>query len=279
MSVAVLIDSSSAMTQEVAASYHIRIIPLSVILDNKEYTDWVDWTVEEFYERLKTAKTWPTSSGSAQGGFYNAFEELRGKVDGIAVVVIGPAFSTACLTSARGAKELVEDIPIEVIDSKSTMAAECLVATAAARAAMDGASLEDVVKAARNVILKVNYFFNVGSIEYFIKGGRVRQLQADPKQESHVFTTTFETGVVPFGKYPTREEARSSLREVLKEKASRDTPLHVCVIHATAKDEAEEFKKEIAAQYKCAELFIAEATPILALHVSPDSLGVAFYNE
>jgi len=278
MSVAVLIDSSSAMTQEVAASYHIRIIPLSVILDNKEYTDWVDWTVEEFYERLKTAKTWPTSSGSAQGAFYQVFEELRGKVDGIAVVVISPASSPACYTSAMGAKEMVEGIPVEIIDSNSVMAGECLVATAAARAALSGVSLEEVVKAARSVIPKVNYFFNVGSIEYFIKGGRVRQLQAAPKQESHVFTTR-EGSVVPIGKYPTREDARHRLRELMKENVRKDTPLHVCVFHATAKDEAEEFKKVIASQYICADLLIAEATPVLALHVSPDSLGVAFYNE
>ncbi len=278
MSVAVLIDSSSAMTQEVATKYHIRIIPLSVILDNEEYTDWVDWTTEEFYQRLKTAKNWPTSSGSAQGGFCNAFEEMRGKVDGIAVVVISPASSPACYASAIGARDMVEDIPIEIIDSNSVMAAECLVATAAARAAIDGSSLEDVVKAARSIIPKVKYFFNVGSIEYFIKGGRVRELESDPKGESHIFTTK-EGKVIPIGKYPTREGARRRLRELMKENIREDTPLHVCVFHAAAKDEAEEFKKEIAAQYNCAELFIAEATPVLALHVSPDSLGVAFYNE
>ena len=65
----------------------------------------------------------------------------------------------------------------------------------------------------------------------------------------------------------------------MKEKASRDTPLHMCVFHAAAKEEAKEFNKEIAAQYNCAELFMAKATPVLAVHVSPDSLGMAFYNE
>jgi len=278
MTVAVLIDSSSAMTQEVAANYHIRIIPLGVILDNKEYTDWIDWTVEEFYERLKTAKSWPKSSGSAQGQLYKAFEELRGKVDGIAVVAISPASSPAFWTSALGARELVKDIPIEIIDSNTVMAGHCLVATAAARAALSGGSLEDVVKAAKSVIPKVNYFFNVGSIEYLVKGGHATALESDPKGESHILTTS-EGKVVPVAKYPTRAEARRQLRRLMEEKARKDTPLHVSVFHAAAKDEAEEFKKEIASQYGCAEIFIAEATPVLALHVSPASLGVAFYNE
>ncbi|MCD6599655.1 MAG: DegV family EDD domain-containing protein [Dehalococcoidia bacterium] len=278
MTVAVVIDSSSAMTQEVAANYHIRIVPLTVLLDGKEYTDWIDWTVGEFYERLKTAKAWPKSSGSAQGQLYKAFEELRDKVDGIAVVAISPASSPAFWTSALGAKGLVEDIPIEIIDSNSVIAGHCLVATAAARAALAGASLEDVVKAARSVIPKVNYFFNVGSIEYFVKGGHATALKSDPKGESHVLTVS-EGKVVPFAKYPTRAEARDQLRRLVEEKARKDTPLHASVFHAAAKEEAEEFKKEIASEYTCAELFIAEATPVLALHVSPDSLGVAFYNE
>jgi DegV family protein with EDD domain len=278
MSVAVFIDSSSAMTREVAEQYHIRIIPLSVLWDNKEYVDWVDWTVEEFYERLKTSETWPTSSGAAQGEFYKAFEELRGKVDGIAVVIISPASSPACHTSVKGAMEMTEGIPIEIIDSNSVMSGEGLVATAAARAALAGASMKEVVAEARSVISRVNYFFNVGSIEYFIKGGHVRQLEADPKGESHIFTTR-EGAVVPVAKYPTREEARQQLRVLLKEKARKDTPLHASVFHAAAREEAEEFKKEIAAEYNCAELWIAEATPVLALHVSPNSLGVAFYNE
>jgi DegV family protein with EDD domain len=278
MAIKVLIDSSSGMTQEVAASNDIRIIPLSVLLDDKEYTDWVDWTTDDFYQQLKTAKTWPKSSGSAQGEFYRAFEELRGKVDGIAVVVISPASSPACYTSAMGARELTEGIPIEIIDSNHIMSGECLVATAAARAALSGASLQDVVQAARNVIPKVKYFFNVGSIEYFVKGGKVKDLKSDPKGESHIFSSK-DGNVVPVGKYPTRQETRHRLRELMEENISKDSPLHVCVFHAAAKDEAEEFKQEIASRYNCAELWVAEATPVLALHVSPDSLGVAFYNE
>jgi len=278
MTVAVIVDSSSAITKEVAETYHLRVVPLHLMWDKKEYADWIDIGPEEFYARLKTAKTWPTTDGAVQGEFYNIFEELRGKVDGVVALTLSPNTPSAGYRSAIMAKEMTEGIPIEVVDSNSVVTALGLVATAAAKAAYAGASLEEVVKAAQGVIPKMNLFFNVGSISYFLRLGRIGESEIDRREDSHI-TTTKEGKITPFEKYPTQEEARRRLRQLLKEKARKDTPLHVGLFHAAAREEAEEFKNEIASQYNCAELWIGEASPVIAIHVSPDSLGIAFYNE
>ena len=279
MTVAVIVDSSSCITKEVAEAYHLRVVPLHLMWGKKEYADWVDMTPEEFYARLKTEKeTWPTTSGSVQGEFLNAFEEFRGKVDGVAAVTLSPDTPSAGYRSAIMAKDMSEGLPIEVVDSRWTVTALGLVATAAAQAAHAGASLEEVVKAAQSVIPKMNVFFNVGSIAYFLKGGRVAESEIGAKEDSYIITIK-EGKIAPFEKYPTREEARRRLKELVKEKAKKDTPLHAALFHAAAREEAEEFKKEIASEYNCAELWIGEASPVVAIHVSPDTLGLAFYNE
>jgi len=279
MTIAVLVDSSSTITKEVAEAYHLRVVPLHLMWGKKEYADWVDMTPEEFYARLKTEKeTWPTTSGSVQGEFLSAFEELRGKVDGVVAITLSPDIPSAGYRSAIMAKDMAEGLPIEVIDSNSTVTASGLVATAAAKAATAGASLEEVVKAAQSVIPKMNVFFNVGSITYLLKGGRVSEAEVGLKEDSHILTIK-EGKITPIEKYTTKEEARHRLKELLKEKARKDTPLHAALFHAAAREDAEEFKREIASQYNCAELWIGEASPVVAIHVSPDSLGVAFYNE
>jgi DegV family protein with EDD domain len=278
MTVAVIVDSSSCITKEVAEAYHLRVVPLHLMWGKKEYADWVDMTPEEFYARLKTAETLPTTSGSVQGEFLKVFEELRGKFDGVVAVTLSPDTPSAGYRSAIMAKDMTEGFPIEVVDSHSTTTALGLVATAAAKAATAGASLEEVVKAAQSVIPKMNLFFNVGSITYFLKGGRITESEVGSKEDSYVITTK-EGKITPIEKYATREEARRRLRELLKEKARKETPLHAAVFHAAAREEAEEFKKGIASQYNCAELWIGEASPVVAIHLSPDSLGVAFYNE
>ena len=77
MAVAVIVDSSSCITKEVAEAYHLHVVPLHLIWGKKEYADWVDMTPEEFHARIKTEKmeNWPTSSGSVQGEFLEAFRD------------------------------------------------------------------------------------------------------------------------------------------------------------------------------------------------------------
>jgi len=279
MTVAVIVDSSSAITPELAEAYHIRVVPLHLMWDKKEYADWIDLTPAEFYSRLKTEKeNWPTTSGSVQGEFLKVFEELRGKFDGVVAFTLSPNTPSAGYRSAIMAKDMTEGFPIEVVDSHSVATALGLVATAAAKAATAGSSLEEVVKAAKSVIPKMNLFFNVGSITYFLKGGRITESEVGSEEDSYIITTK-EGKITPFEKYPTREEARCRLKELVKEKAGKDTPLHVGLFHAAARDEAEEFRKWIESEYNCDELWIGEASPVLAIHLSPATLGVAFYNE
>jgi DegV family protein with EDD domain len=279
MTVAVIVDSSSCITKEVAEAYHLRVVPLHLMWGKKEYADWVDMTPEEFYARLKTAETLPTTSGSVQGEFLRAFEEWRGKVDGVVAVTLSPDTPSAGYRSAIMAKEMIEGLPIEVVDSHRTVVAEGLVATAAAQAATAGGSLEEVVKAAQSVIPKINVFFNVGSISYFLRLGRISEDEVEQKEDSHIITIKENGKITPFENYPTRGEARRRLKELVKEKARKDTPLHAGLLHAAARKEAEEFKKWIESEYDCAELWIGEASPVVAIHLSPDTLGVAFYNE
>lgn len=274
-----MVDSSSCITKEVAEAYHLRVVPLHLMWGKKEYADWVDMTPEEFYARLKTEKeTWPTTSGSVQGEFLSAFEEFRGRVDGVAAVTLSPDTPSAGYRSAIMAKDMSEGLPIEVVDSRWTVTALGLVATATAQAAHAGASLEEVVKAAQSVIPKMNVFFNVGSISYFLKGGRVAESEVGAKEDSYIITIK-EGKIAPFERYPTREEARRRLKGLVTEKAKKDTPLHAALFHAAAREDAEEFKKEIASEYNCAELWVGEASPVVAIHLSPDTLGLAFYNE
>jgi len=197
----------------------------------------------------------------------------------VVAVTLSPDTPSAGYQSAIMAKEMSEGIPIEVVDSHRTVTAEGLVATAAAQAAAAGASLEEVVKAAQSVIPKTHVFFNVGSISYFLRLGRISESEVDRREDSHIITITEAGKITPLEKYPTQEEARRRLKELVKEKARKDTPLHVGLFHAAAREEAEQFKRELASEYNCAELWIGEASPVVAIHVSPDSLGIAFYNE
>ena len=278
MTIAVVVDSSSSITPKLAEEFHLFLAPLHLIWDKNEYADWKDMTPAEFYSRLKKAEILPTSSGSVQGEFLDLFEKLKGQVDGIVAITLSPDTPSAGYRSALMAKELVEGIPVEVVDGNFSACALGLVATAAAKVAAHGGSLKEVVDETKRVIPKIHTFWNPGSISYFIRGGRVAASDIESREDSHVISQK-DGKIVPIEKYATRTEARRRLRELLKEKAKKETPLHVGLFHAAAREEADELASAIKSRYDCAELWIGEASPVLAIHMSPESIGVAFYNE
>jgi DegV family protein with EDD domain len=228
---------------------------------------------DEFYARLREAETLPTTSGVIPAEFHAVFEELRGKVDGVVAITLSPDTPSLAYWSAVMAKALVEGLAIEVVNSRFTATALGLVATAAAGAAAAGASLQDVVQVAQSVISKMHVFLNAGPISHLL-----RLKPAGRTEHSHI-TTIKDGRFALFETHPTTEQARRRLRELVYERARKDRPLHAAVFHAAAAEEAKEFKRDIACQYDCAELWIGESSPVVAARVLPDSLGVAFYNE
>ena len=46
-------DSMADLTKEQIEKYDIEVLPLTVILEDKEYKDGIDFNLDEFYELLK----------------------------------------------------------------------------------------------------------------------------------------------------------------------------------------------------------------------------------
>ncbi len=50
-------DSMADLTKEQIEKYDIEVLPLTVILEDKEYKDGIDFNLDEFYELLKNKNT------------------------------------------------------------------------------------------------------------------------------------------------------------------------------------------------------------------------------
>lgn len=67
MKIGVLTDSSSYLTKEQCEKYGIDILPIPIIWDNKEYLDLIDIGFHEFYKKLNSSTTLPTTSQPSIG--------------------------------------------------------------------------------------------------------------------------------------------------------------------------------------------------------------------
>ncbi len=277
--VAVVTDSTAALTLELAQQYAIHIAPLHIIWDKVKYRDGIDIQPNEFYQRLRKSATLPTTSGAIQAEFLRIFEGLRGKADGIVTMVITSELSAA-YNAAMTAKDMVTDIPVEVVDSRLATMAMGFGVIAAAKAAAAGGNMQQVVKAARDVFARVHLLFVLDTLDYLRRGGRVNlpaAVIANLLQVKPILTLQ-DGKVVPAGRPRTREKALETLLSLMKKKVT-DTPLHVAVMHGDDPDGAEYLKREVASRFHCEELLVTAFTPVMGAHTGPGLLGFAFYNE
>ena len=62
MAIRIITDSTCDFTPQEAQRLHIDVLPLKLIFDGQEYADGTGMGRREFYDRLRQAKSLPTTS-------------------------------------------------------------------------------------------------------------------------------------------------------------------------------------------------------------------------
>lgn len=175
MTTAVVTDSTTSLSPEILERPDLRMVPLSFHFGADEtYTDKTDLTDEEFYEKLRTAEEFPTTSQPPAGAFLKAYESL-GAYDDILVLTISRKLS-GTYDSAVAAAGMV-DATVEVLDTRSAEMGAGLILLEALRVIDDGGSFDEARLAVERAIANVRVFFAVGTLEYLAKSGRIGRAQ------------------------------------------------------------------------------------------------------
>jgi DegV family protein with EDD domain len=286
--VAVMTDTISQISQEVADKYDIKIVPMGIVIDGKLYRE-NEVNLPEYYQKLlqitETEKL-PTSSSISAGEFLEACRELSQKAEGIVYIshsVRLGASSKAALAAKKMAEEERLNIQIEVIDSGTYGGAQMLIALEAARAAAAGKGFSEVVEVAKNMVAKVKNIVLADSLEYLASGGRIQdgRAWAEAKVSTKALLETDVTaGKVhaPLARYKTKAKAVEGLLEIMKQRCG-DKKLHVVINHANVPDEAEELRKLVSSQLQCVELYVTDVYPVVGRHGGPLNLYLSWWVE
>ena len=114
--VRIVTDSTSDITQEDAKSMGVTVVPLTVHFGSQAYTDGIDLTVRDFYEKLAAADALPTTSQVPPGEFTPLFQRFTDAGDEVVGIFISSKLS-GTWQSAAVARKLVNPDKIHVIDS------------------------------------------------------------------------------------------------------------------------------------------------------------------
>ena len=174
--VAIVVDSTAFIPPDLVEKYNLHVIPLIVNWEGEGYRDNIDIKPDEFYTRLKTAKEMPTTSQPSAGEFHDLFSKLAESYESILAIVISNELS-GTLASAKAARDMMPDFPIELVDSRNTAMALGFMVLAAARAVENGADYKEAAEVARSLVDKMRLIFVLDTLEFLHRGGRIGSAQ------------------------------------------------------------------------------------------------------
>jgi DegV family protein with EDD domain len=278
--VAIVVDSTATLPPEAIKQYQLHVIPQILNWEGKTYKDGVDITPDEFYSRLKVAKEMPTTSQPSAGEFFEYFKQVAETSDSIVGVFISEHLS-GTLDSAYTAADMMEDYPIEIVDSRSTSMGLGFITLAAARAVEQGLGHLEAAQAARSLIPNMHVLFVVDTLEFLHRGGRIGGAsRLIGSLLSIIPVLHLDNGrIEPLAKVRTKRKAIQYALDVMANDTEGKDKIYAAILHASAPYEAAEFLETVKSRFDPVELTLAELSPVVGAHVGPGLVGIAYYGE
>jgi DegV family protein with EDD domain len=275
--VAVVTDSTAGLPPHLVDQYNIVVEPQTLVLENVSYRDEIDITASEFYEKLEKAPVLPTTAQVTPSAFHSTFSTLTDSGQDVLAILVSEKMS-GTLASAHQAKEMLPGRHIEVFDSQFAAMALGFVVLAAARAAADGASLEECVQVAEKARENTGVYFMVDNLKYLHMGGRIgsgaRFLGTALNLKPILYVPAGK--IEAFERVRTSRKAQDRLVEVFVAGIQDKQPVHLAVMHANAPDEAGELLQKALAKVTPVESFCLDLSPVVGSHTGPGTLVLAY---
>ena len=273
-SFAVVTDSTADLPDEWRERYGIEIVPLKVLFGKETFRDRVDMTSDEFFTRLAASTSLPTTSAPSPGEFAEVYRRLAQDHDGCISIHIGTRLS-ATAEAARVGAQAVEGFRVNVIDSQTVsmpMAFLC-------RVAAQCNSLDEATAAVEQRVKKCRVLALLDTLRYLEMGGRLSRAQAmigtmlDLKP---LLLVSENAEIKPVDRVRTRSRAIARMVEFFRSEMPVET---VAVMHAQAKDEAEQIAGELRRELPDLEIPIGQIGCVLGTHTGPKALGLVYLKK
>lgn len=280
--VAVLTDSCASIPEAILKQLNIHTVAYYIHRGQEVLYDLVTVQRQEFLDWLVTAKTLPTTASPGPGDYFKAYQDLAsqgaGEIVSIHMTSKGSGAYQAAMVAQSMVQEQMPDIRIEVVDTRNVSLCQGWMTIEAARAAIAGASLEDIIARVGDMIRVTRMIQTADTLKYLYMGGRIGMAQRLVGSLLNIKPLIgMEDGViVPLGTARSRHQAYLAMAELVEEAVGKGK-IKIAYVHAGALEEVEKIKQLVEQRLDVIESIIAELSPALAVHTGPGTVGLCYY--
>ena len=274
MKLGIVTDSTSDIPQYLIEQYELEVIPSILILEGKEYADGNGISRDDFYKRLPSLQSPPTTAAPSIGDFSARYEsQLTRGCDHI--LSIHPAGQlTAIVNVARqAAADFAERVT--VIDSQSLTLGLGFQVLAAAEAAESG--LRYALEAAESTRKRLHISAALDTMEYLRRSGRVPGAVAmfGSLLSIKPLIELTDGEVKAIGAVRTTQQANERILNFLLEGGKLE---RLAILHTNAESRAKDLLNALmqkASQSVPRDILMVNVTSVIGTHIGPNGLGFA----
>jgi len=278
--IAIVTDPTSDLPPELVQRYNIQVVPIYVYFGDNTFQPGVNLTNEQFLYRLQTSLEMPRTEPPTVQDFQETYQRLLKTHEHIISIHVSDQVSET-YQRALAAKEAMGAANIHVVNSLSISGGLGLMILAAARQVLEGQSVQTILKQMDVMSVHHRFYFVVNTLEFLHKGGRVssiRSLLGTALQMKPILTLQ-EGRIEPLEQVRTKPKAVARLRQLVIDGLAGRTDVQLSIFHTATPDEARRLESDLVAVVEPAHVLFCEAGPIIATHVGPGAVGVAFYSD
>ena len=276
--IAIVTDSNSGITQEMGKSMGIYVIPMPFFIDGELFLEDITLTQEEFYKRLGDNSDISTSQPSP-GEVMECWDELLKEYDEIVHIPMSSGLSSTCHAAQSLSQEydgkvcVVDNQRISVTQKQSVEDAITL-----REAGKSAAEIKEILEAEK---LQASIYITVDTLKYLKKGGRITPAAAALGTVLNLKPVLQIQGekLDAFSKVRGWKAAkRTMLKAIEKDLEERFSEVREDMVlgmaYTCSKEEAQEWKQEIAEKFPEYEIVEGSLSLSVACHIGPGAMAV-----
>lgn len=277
--VAIVTDSNSGITQNMAKEYGVYVLPMPFYINEEVYYEDITLTQEEFYRFLKSDADISTSQ-PAPGDVTHLWDELLETYDELVHIPMSSGLSGSCQTAMMLAEDYEDKV--FVVDNQRISATMKSTVLDAKEMADKGYSAREIQKFLMDTKFDSSIYVMLDTLYYLKKGGRITPAAAALATFLQIKPVLQIQGekLDAFAKCRTIKKGRKTMLQTAVKDASERfggvDNVRICVIHTENRATAEEFRKELSEVFPLQEkdIPIEILSLSVACHIGPGCLAV-----
>lgn len=279
----ILIDSGIDQNTYMKKNYDYDFLPLSVIINEKDYLDQVELSLEDVHGYMRE-DILPKTSQVSPKTVIDTLDACRERGEDVIYITIYSQFSGTYQVAQSTVEAYLEEYPdmnIAVIDSKGGSGGGALLALQAMEMAKKNEDFETIVSQTIDNTEHIKYHFTLSNLKWLVKGGRLPKAAGYAGDALNIkpYLSVNETGI--YLKKLVRGQDRIYKRMIKDVQKGVDgfTDQLVSISHVNDIESARQLEKMVKEALPDVTTQVFDIGAVLAAHLGIGGVGVFYFDQ